>query len=386
MNSVREISIGKVATLINGYAFKPAHRGSSGLKIIRIQNLTNPNATYNLTELEVPEKYFVKSGDILIAWSATIDVFEWEGGPALLNQHIFKVEFNDDIIFKKYFVFALKKTIRELISRAHGSTMKHIVKSDFENHKIPFPNYSDQIKIATLLQKVEILIAKRKDSIALLDELVKSTFLEMFGDPFFNPKNWNLDKLENLIQIKNGFAFDSQYFTGVSDYVLMTPGNFFETGGYKDRGAKQKYYSGPLKKEFLLNPGDVLIAMTEQAPGLLGSALIVPSNGKFLHNQRLGLVQYNSNKSNPRFIESLFNSGWLRQNISKTSTGTKVKHTSVAKILSIQVFCPPIDLQNQFATTVEKIETLKQQAQESLAELQNLYGALSQKASKASWT
>ena len=166
----------------------------------------------------------------------------------------------------------------------------------------------------------------------------------------------------------------------------MTPGNFFETGGYKDRGAKQKYYSGPLKKEFLLNPGDVLIAMTEQAPGLLGSALIVPSNGKFLHNQRLGLVQYNSNKSNPRFIESLFNSGWLRQNISKTSTGTKVKHTSVAKILSIQVFCPPIDLQNQFATTVEKIETLKQQAQESLAELQNLYGALSQKASKASWT
>ena len=201
MNSVREISIGKVATLINGYAFKPAHRGSSGLKIIRIQNLTNPNATYNLTELEVPEKYFVKSGDILIAWSATIDVFEWEGGPALLNQHIFKVEFNDDIIFKKYFVFALKKTIRELISRAHGSTMKHIVKSDFENHKIPFPNYSDQIKIATLLQKVEILIAKRKDSIALLDELVKSTFLEMFGDPFFNPKNWNLDKLENLIQM-----------------------------------------------------------------------------------------------------------------------------------------------------------------------------------------
>jgi type I restriction enzyme S subunit len=72
--------------------------------------------------------------------------------------------------------------------------------------------------------------------------------------------------------------------------VLLTPGNFYETGGYRDRGEKQKYYTGEIPSGYVLNQGELLVAMTEQAAGLLGSPILVPESGKFLHNQRLGLV------------------------------------------------------------------------------------------------
>jgi type I restriction enzyme S subunit len=138
----------------------------------------------------VPDKYLVNRGDVLVSWSATIDVFEWAGDSALLNQHIFKVEFDQSKIDKDYFKIALKKTISDLSRFAHGSTMKHVVKKDFEGHQIPLPSIEDQIRIAHLLSKVEVLIAQRKQHLKQLDDLLKSVFLEIFGDPVRNEKGW----------------------------------------------------------------------------------------------------------------------------------------------------------------------------------------------------
>jgi type I restriction enzyme S subunit len=184
-------AISEVANFINGFAFKPEDWGASGLPIIRIQNLTDKEKPYNFTERKVPKKYFVKNGDILVSWSATIDVFEWSQGNALLNQQIFKVDFDHERIDKQYFKEALRKTISDLSKYAHGSTMKHVVKKDFEGHQIPLPPLDDQKRIAHLLGKVEGLIARRKQHLQQLDELLKSVFLEMFGDPVRNEKEWD---------------------------------------------------------------------------------------------------------------------------------------------------------------------------------------------------
>ena len=78
--------------------------------------------------------------------------------------------------------------------------------------------------------------------------------------------------------------------TQEGDYALLTPGNYFESGGYRDRGEKQKYFTGSIPSDYILSEGDLLVAMTEQAAGLLGSPLLVPEPDRFLHNQRLGLV------------------------------------------------------------------------------------------------
>ena len=216
----KRIKISKVANFINGYAFKPSDWEVSGLKIIRIQNLSNSSKPYNYTTKNVPSKYIIKKGDILVSWSATIDVFEWADKDAYLNQHIFKVEYDKDLVNKAYLRLALKRTINELSKYAHGSTMKHVVKNDFESHIIPLPSSDDQIRIATILSRSEALIAKRKESIRLLDELLKSTFLEMFGDPINMLSKIN-DKLEKHISfLTSGSRGWAKYYSETGSVFL----------------------------------------------------------------------------------------------------------------------------------------------------------------------
>ena len=97
--------LGEVATYINGFAFKPSDWKLQGLPIIRIQNLNDPSAEYNFYDKEIAPKYIVNDGDILISWSASLGVYEWQRGKAVLNQHIFKVVFDKSDIDKHYFKY-----------------------------------------------------------------------------------------------------------------------------------------------------------------------------------------------------------------------------------------------------------------------------------------
>jgi type I restriction enzyme, S subunit len=108
--------------------------------------------------------------------------------------------------------------------------------------------------------------------------------------PFQLPCSWAWTRLGEIAHIKHGFAFKSELFTGEpTPFVLTTPGNFYEKGGFRDRGSKTKYYRGQVPSDFIFKPRDLIIPMTEQAPGLLGSPAFIPDDGKtYLHNQRLG--------------------------------------------------------------------------------------------------
>jgi type I restriction enzyme S subunit len=108
--------LGEVATFINGYPFKPTDWKNSGRKIIRIQNLNNPNATYNFYDGSIDPKYLVSNGDVLISWSGSLGVFEWSEDEAILNQHIFKVVFNKGHINKKFFEYVVASRINEMKS------------------------------------------------------------------------------------------------------------------------------------------------------------------------------------------------------------------------------------------------------------------------------
>ena len=98
------IRLGDVATFVNGYPFKPTEWEEKGLDIIRIQNLTRSGSECNYYSGVLPDKYKVVKGDILISWSATLDIFVWDGREAWLNQHIFKVVFDKIEIDRNYFI------------------------------------------------------------------------------------------------------------------------------------------------------------------------------------------------------------------------------------------------------------------------------------------
>ena len=176
------IKLGDVATYINGYAFKPEDRGEVGLPIIRIQDLTGNAYDLGFYDGEYPEKIEINDGDVLISWSASLGVYVWNRGKALLNQHIFKVAFDKAEIDKNYFVYAVRQKLDEMGMKTHGATMKHIVKKDFDATQIPYPSLREQTQIAANLDKISKIITARKRELQLLDDLIKARFVEMFGD------------------------------------------------------------------------------------------------------------------------------------------------------------------------------------------------------------
>lgn len=159
----------------------------------------------------------------------------------------------------------------------------------------------------------------------------------------------NYEKLGDLIEIKHGFAFSGQYFQPDGPYVLLTPGNFYEEGGFKLR-VEQKHYDGPVPAAFVLKPGDLLVAMTEQGEGLLGSAAFVPDGKPCLHNQRLGLITSKPEAAvDMRYIYYVLNWFNVRQQIRATSSGAKIRHTSPSRIYAVDIPKHPFEIQRRIA-------------------------------------
>ena len=152
---------------------------------------------------------------------------------------------------------------------------------------------------------------------------------------------WHEITLGDGIRVKHGFAFKSQYFSDTGEYVVLTPGNFNEEGGFRRRPGKDRFYDGDIPEEYVLQQGDVIVAMTEQGPGLLGSSAVVPEGGKYLHNQRLGLVQStNKDLLDKDFVYYLFNTRRVRGQISGSASGTKVRHTAPERIYQVKAVVP----------------------------------------------
>jgi len=148
-----------VCALINGRAFKPSEWASEGLPIIRIQNLNNNEADFNYCNFKVDEKYLVDNGQLLFAWSGTpgtsFGAHIWRRGKAVLNQHIFKVEINEEDMNKNFLMHLLNRNVDEYIRKAHGTAgLAHITKGKFENSLIPLPPLPEQHRIVAKIEEL----------------------------------------------------------------------------------------------------------------------------------------------------------------------------------------------------------------------------------------
>ena len=165
--------------------------------------------------------------------------------------------------------------------------------------------------------------------------------------------------LGEFFRVKHGFAFKGHYFTDSGDHVVLTPGNFHEEGGFRRRLDKDRYYAGDIPENFVLKQDDLIVAMTEQGPGLLGSSAWIPDGEQYLHNQRLGLiVDLDENRMDKRFLYYLFNTRSVRGQLSGSASGTKVRHTAPERIYRVQVSLPDIAVQKKIAETITAYDDL----------------------------
>lgn len=338
-----------IATYINGKAFKPTEWSDNGLPIIRIQNLTNLKKEFNYYDKEVDDKYIIELGDILISWSATLGVFEWKREKAVLNQHIFKVVFDKNIkVDKKYFIWAIQNILEHFEQYTHGSTMKHITKSNFDNVELYFPTLTKQKKIANILDKASELITLRKESIEKLDELSKSIFIDMFGDPISNPKKFLQTKLLNIIKLQRGFDLPKNERDLDGKFELYT------ANGLTSKHNRAKVFGG---------------GVITGRSGTIGKVFYTKNDFWPLNTTLFSIKTYGNN-----IIFLCYLLRFIKlDNYSESSSVPTLNRNIIHELNVIDV---PKTLQTKFATIIEKIEEQKALYEKELKLLENNFDSL----------
>lgn len=142
------VTLGDLGNYYNGRGFKKSEWRDAGRPIIRIQNLTDPTKPFNYYDGDADARHTVNPGDILVSWAATLDVFRWTGGEAVLNQHIFKVESDVDPAFH---FWALRSAMAALKAQTRGSGMVHITRGDFLAQEVALPPLDEQRAIVAAI-------------------------------------------------------------------------------------------------------------------------------------------------------------------------------------------------------------------------------------------
>lgn len=362
--------LGDVATYVNGYAFKPTDWIESGYPIIRIQNLNNSNAIYNYSNGNIPSKYFVSDGDLLISWSASLGAYIWHGEKAVLNQHIFKVIFDKTDIIKNYLKYFVDFSLPLMASKTHGATMRHITKPSFDALPIPFPPMEVQEKIVAELDKINEVIADCRELLRNLDALAQSLFYDFFGDPITNPKAWKVKIVKEVAKVKIG-PFGSclhkeDYISGGTP--LVNPIHMLN--GYIK--VDNDFTIDNVKREelinYLLKSNDIVFGRR----GDIGRCALVTSNEDgYLCGTGSLFVRFSIN-INPLFSLWCFHQPAISQYLIEKAKGATMLNINSGIIESIPLILPPLALQEKFAARIEQIEEQKKAVEQTIAELQTL--------------
>ena len=326
----------------------------------------------------------IPSGSVVIATRVGLGKVCLLGQDTAINQDLRGIiPRGDDTLCVGYLYWWLKSIADLIVAEGTGATVQGVKLSFVKGLQVPVPPLAEQQRIVALLDEAFEAIATAKanaeQNLQNARALVESHLDSVFSEP---GEGWVEMPLAELCDIKHGYAFDGKFFRSEGDYVLLTPGNFYERGGYRDRGEKQKYYIGDIPQEYVLGEGDLLVAMTEQAAGLLGSPVLVPEAGKFLHNQRLGLVIGKPGIPwTNEFFFHVFNTRRVRDEIHSSASGVKVRHTSPSKIGNVRVSFPvSIDVQRNIVSSLcslsEKAQQLASLYEHKLAALEELKASL----------
>ncbi len=363
--------LGDIATYINGYAFKPQDRGEKGLPIIRIQDLTGNAYDVGFYDGDYPERIEINDGDILISWSASLGVYIWDKGKALLNQHIFKVVFDKIKVDKRYFVFAVQYKLKEMELKTHGATMKHIVKKDFDNTLIPFPSIKDQIEIANIISKTSEIISLRQEQLEKLEELIRARFVEMFGDPVSNSYGLPEATLPELGKFGRGVSKhrprnDPRLLDG--EYPLVQTGDVANASLYIT-SYNSTYSELGLKQSKMWSKGTLCITIAAN----IAKTAILEFDACF-PDSVVGFIA--NEKTNNIFIHYWFS---FFQAILESQAPESAQKNINLKILSeLKVIVPEKEKQNEFVDFVHQVDKSKDSVQKALDEAQLLFDSLMQ--------
>jgi type I restriction enzyme S subunit len=389
--------LGEVCSFLNR-GVSPKYVEDTGIVVLNQRCIREHRVSFDVARRhdirakKVNSERLLQSGDVLVNSTGTgtlgrvAQVRTDPPEPTTVDSHVTIVRPIPSLFFQDFFGYMLQDIEDELKESGEGCGGQTELGRALlaERFLVRFPkSLPEQQRIVGILDETFESIATAKtnakknleNSPALFESHLQSVFTQ-------RGKGWVEKSLSELCNIKHGYAFEGEFFSDEGEYVLLTPGNFYETGGYRDRGEKQKYYTGQIPLDYVLNEGDLLVAMTEQAAGLLGSPILVPESGKFLHNQRLGLVTGKAGVPwTNEFFFHVFNTRAVRDEIHDSASGVKVSHTSPTKIGEVVVAFPTnISEQKRIVSNLaslsEETQRLAEIYQQKLVALEELKKSL----------
>jgi type I restriction enzyme S subunit len=373
---------GALSSISNGLVLEQSS-DTSGFKVTRIETISA--GTIDLAKVGLVKTsqdisaYKLRVGDILlsninsvahIGKSVFVDRdYDLYHGMNLLRLGVNRTKHDPQFIYYLINTDGIRESLRERANKAVNQAS--INQTELGKTAVALPLKPEQQKLAECLSSVDELMAAQARKVDALKTHKKGLMQQLFpreGETqprlrfpeFQNEGEWEERAFSDLCDIKHGYPFESEFFSNEGVYVLLTPGSFYEEGGYRDRGDKQRYFTGEIPRDYVLAQGDMLVAMTEQAAGLLGSPLIVPASNKFLHNQRLGLIARKPGVAwSSEFFFHVFNTQRVRKAIHDTASGAKVRHTSPTKIGDVLVSVPStLPEQERIASCLSSLDAL----------------------------
>lgn len=362
--------LGNIVTIKKGK--KPSfseNPNENSVRVIQIDDLRNDD---NIKYTDDKTGVLANEEDVLLAWDGANAGTIGFGKQGYIGSTIALLRKNNPDKFSTIFIGKfLQSKFDYLRSKATGATIPHIDGKTLRELEIPVISLPEQKHIAEVLSKTEALIAERKQSIHLLDEYLKSTFLEMFGDPVKNEKGWEKNAVIKYADCIVPGRDKPKSFTGNIPWIrtedLINKGFVFNS----KEGIGLTLEEINNVKGKIIPKGSVLLTC-------VGQLNVISINQiDCIINQQLHSFQCNKEINNIFLMYSLsFQEKFMYQNASTTT----VPYMNKTICNSIPTIKPPLKVQTQFATIVEKTEALKAQYKDHLQSLEQMYKALSQRA------
>ena len=278
-----------------------------------------------------------------------------------------------DLVYNKYLFYFLKDKKEYLNSLGRGATFKEISKGIVEKVVVPLPPKPTQLSIVSELDKLNELIQIKKEQLKDYDTLAQSIFYEMFGDPVENEKGWEVKKLMEVCDVRDG-THDSPKYVESSNYMLITSKNIVNRAiSFDDVNYITEEDYNNINKRSKVDNGDILMPMI----GTIGNPVIVYLDN--LHKfsiKNVALIKFLHNTSilNRYLLELMISESFRRYLLSLNKGGTQ-KFVALGTIRRMDIILPPLPLQHSFAQKIEQIERQKAAVQSTITDLETLLAA-----------
>ena len=334
-----------------------ANSEENGLPVLRMNNITY-SGHINLTHIKWcpitekdEEKFTVRRGDLLFNRTNSPELVGktavWESDEKYaFAGYLIRVRFKPELALSNYVSTYLNSPYGKtyLFNKAKPSiNMSNISASEFLKIPLPLPPLEEQRRIATILDKADAVRRKRKEAIALTEELLRSAFLEMFGDPVTNPKGWEVHQLGQLAHVTDGTHKTPTYIDSGVPFLSARNIRAHKIDWDNTRFISQTEHESLIRRCYPKR-GDVLLTKS----GTIGEAAAVDRDAEFSLFESVALLRVHNDLIDPVFLATLLNDHRVRCRYGGDIKGIAVKHLHLVDIKRVPVIVPPRKVQNMF--------------------------------------